>query len=294
MTALGLEEHFVHGRQGLTKDAKTKRLPVVPPEQIRNGTVPGGRNETRMDSVVWTAELDAIVHEGYSRGWSGAREAINKIQSLRPKWRSHNVWDRATQLGFDHNYVQERPPWSAGDDEVLRDFAREQSVKTLARWLHRSEAAVRGRFAKLGESARVQDNYTQEELARDLRVSPKTVRRWEAAGLLERRDGRITHESLQEFCRNHASEINHDLLDKEMQGWLRDYAGFVPADKQLEKGRGALKHLQKVGVCPRCGRRTRGNAHARHLTACARKAGVKKPVPAQGFDGKSANRPLVL
>lgn len=36
------------------------------------------------------------------------------------------------------------------------------------------------------------------------------------------------------------------------------------------------------------------NAHARHLKACARKAGVKKPVPAQGFDGKSANRPLVL
>jgi len=270
----------VDGRQGSSKDVSTKGFPVVPLEQIPDGMVPGRKNETRRDSVVWTAKLDAIIREGYSRGWSGALEAINKIQSLRPKWRSHNVWDRATQLGFDHKYVRERPPWSAADDEVLRDFAREQSVKTIARWLHRSVAAVRGRFAKLGESARVQDNYTQKELARDLRLSPKTVRRWEAAGLLERRDGRITHESLREFCRNHASEINHDLLDKEMQDWLRDYAGFVPAEKQSQKGGGALKHLQKVGVCPRCSRRTRGNAHARHVKACARKGGVKKPVTA--------------
>ena len=277
-------------RQELRKNVRTQRLPVVAPEQIRDGMVPGEKNETRRDSVMWTAELDAIVREGYSRGWAGAKEAINKVQSLRPKWRSHNVWDRARQLGFDSNYVQERPPWSAADDDVLRDFAREQSVRTIARWLHRSEAAVRGRFAKLGESARVQDNYTQKELARDLRVSPKTVRRWEAVGLLERRDGRITHESLQEFCRHHASEINHELLDKEMQGWLRDYAGFVPADKLLQKGRAALKHLQKVGVCPQCGRRTRGNAHARHLKACARKVEVKKPVAAQGSDGRSVHR----
>ena len=153
------------------------------------------------DPVVWNSELDAILREGYARGWSGAREAVDKIQKLRPKWRSHIIWDRAKQLGFQQEYVLERPPWSAADDAALMDFAQEQSVATIARWLHRSAWAVRKRFAVLGESARVRDNYTQLDLARDLRVSPKMVRHWEAAGVLQRRDGRITHESLKQLFR---------------------------------------------------------------------------------------------
>jgi len=231
---------------------------------------------------VWTPKLDAIIREGYARGWSGAREAINKIQSLHPKWRSHNIWERAKELGFDQRYVEERPPWSGADDALLLDFAQEQSVKTIARLLHRSERTVRWRFAKLGESCRVQDNYSQEDLARDLRVSPRTVRRWEAAGFLERRDGRITHESLEEFCRKHASEINYDVLDSEMQRWLRDCVGFVPAQKQPKNGNGQLKHLQRFGVCPWCSRKTRGNAHRRHVEACARKNGSNKGFQASG------------
>ena len=229
--------------------------------------------DSKRDPVVWSPELDAIIREGYARGCSGAREAINKIQRLHPKWRSHNIWGRAKELGFDQKYVQERPPWSAADDALLLDFAQEQSVKTIARLLHRSGATVRWRFAELGASSRVRDNYTQEELARDLRVSPKTVRRWEAAGFLERRDGRITHESLEEFCRKHASEINCDALDREMQCWLKDCAGFLPAQKQPKNGGGNLKHLQNIGVCPWCSRKTRGNAHGRHVKVCARKNG---------------------
>ena len=96
--------------------------------------------------VVWTPELDAILREGYARGWAGAREAIDKIQRLRPKWRSHIIWERATQLGFQKEYVLERPPWSAADDAALMDFAQEQSVETIACWLHRTARAVRQRF----------------------------------------------------------------------------------------------------------------------------------------------------
>ena len=84
---------------------------------------------------MWTPKLDAIIREGYARGWSGAWEAINKIQSLHPKWRSHNIWERAKELGFDQRYVQKRPPWSDADDALLRDFAQEFSVKAIARLL---------------------------------------------------------------------------------------------------------------------------------------------------------------
>ena len=237
-------------------------------------------SDSKRDPVVWTPELDAIIREVYSRGWSGAREAINEIQRLHPKWRSRCIWERAKKLGFDQKYVQERPPWSAADEALLRDFAQELSVKAIARLLHRSERSVRWRFAKLGESCKVLDEYSQQELARDLRVSPKTVRRWEEAGFLERHDGRITHESLEQFCRKHASEIHYDALDREMQRWLRDDAGFVPTQKQPKNGNGILRHLQKVGVCTWCGRKTRGNAHGRHVEACARKNGSNKGLQA--------------
>ncbi len=282
---------FLEIGQGLGKQARSDRPPVTPSEQIGGEVADGRKNEARKDPVVWTSKLDAVIRDGYSRGWSGAREVINKIQTLHPKWRSHNIWERAKELGFDQWYVQERPPWSAADDALLLDFAQEQSARVIARLLHRSERSVRWRFAKLGESCKVQDNYSQEDLARDLRVSPKTVRRWEEAGFLERREGRITHESLEEFCRKHASEINYDTLDREMQRWLREDAGFVPAQKQPKNGNGTLKHLHKVGVCAWSGRETRGNAHGRHVEACARKNGSSKGVEGSGSQTAVARSP---
>jgi DNA-binding transcriptional regulator YiaG len=248
----------------------------------------------KRDLVDWTPELDAILREGYARGWDGAREAINKIQTLHPKWRSYIIWKRAKELGLNQKNVQERPPWSDADDALLRDFAQELSVKAIGRLLHRSERSVRWRFARLGESCKVRDNYSQEELARDLRVSPKTVRRWEEAGYLERRDGRITHESLEEFCRKHASEINYAALDREMQRWLREDVGFVPAQTQPKNGNGILRHLEKIGVCTWCGRKTRGNAHGRHVEACARKNGSKKGAQASGSQTAVAFSPVVI
>jgi len=250
---------------GFTKGTSADCLLLDPEPEIE---VDAGETRDLGREVVWPPELDAILREGYARGWSGARDAIDKIQRMRPKWRSHIIWGRAKRLGFQKEYVLERPPWSAADEAALMDFAQEQSVATIARWLHRSAWAVRKRFAVLGESARVRDNYTQLDLARDLRVSPKTVRHWEAAGVLQRRDGRITHESLKQLFRTLGSEINYDALDKEMQRWLKDCVGFVPTDARLTRDERIRKHLQKVGVCPRCGRKTRGNAHGRHIKAC--------------------------
>jgi transcriptional regulator with XRE-family HTH domain len=278
--------------EGFTNGTRADCLLLDRAEQIGSEAAIGENQGVRKD-VVWTPELDAILREGYARGWSGAREAVNRIQRLRPKWWSHIIWDRAKQLGFKKTYVCERPPWSAADDAALMDFAQEQSVKTIASWLHRTESAARKRFSVLGESARVRDNYTQLELARDLRVSPKTVRRWEAAGVLQRRDGRITHESLKDFCKSRGSGINYDALDKEMQRWLKDSVGFVPASACLTRDERIRKHLQKVGVCPRCGRRTRGNAHGQHVKACARKTSAKKAGQAQHDGVETANGSLI-
>ena len=59
------------------------------------------------------------------------------------------------------------------------------------------------------------------ELARDLRVSPKMVRHWEAAGVLQRRAGRITHESLELFLRKCGSEINSMLSMRKCSSGLK-------------------------------------------------------------------------
>ena len=82
-----------------TKGTSADCLLLDPAEEIGIELDPG-ENQDGPDGVVWTPELDAIVREGYARGWSGAREAINRIQSLHPKWFSHLIWDRAEQLGF--------------------------------------------------------------------------------------------------------------------------------------------------------------------------------------------------
>ena len=124
---------------GFTKGTSADCLLLDPAEEI-GIEVDAGENQDGQEGVVWTPELDAIVREGYARGWSGAREAINRIQSLHPKWRSHLIWDRATRLGFQKEYVLERPPWSAADDAALMDFAQEQSVRN-----HRLLAAPHGK-----------------------------------------------------------------------------------------------------------------------------------------------------
>jgi hypothetical protein len=282
-----LGKYFV---AAFTNVANAECVILEPADELR---VVVAERQNAGKEVVWTPDLDAILCTGYARGWAGAREAINRIQKLRPKWRSYSIWGRAEQLGFQKDYVLGRPPWSAADDAALMDFAQEQSIETIAGWLHRPAKAVRKRFSILRESARVRDNYTQLELARDLRVSPKTVRRWESTGVLQRKAGRITHESLEVFLRKCGSEINYDALDQEMQQWLRDCAGFVPVRAQRSTGGATLKHLEKVGVCPWCGRKTRGNAHGRHVKSCAMKVVTKKTRDTQQDRNAAAGRSLL-
>src|ERR1039458_3817659 len=63
-------------------DSSSSRFRVdgCQPSSTRGATV---ATKATRDPEVWNSELDAILREGYARGWEGAREAIDRIQKLR-------------------------------------------------------------------------------------------------------------------------------------------------------------------------------------------------------------------
>ena len=89
------------------------------------------------------------------------------------------------------------------------------------------------------------------------------------------------------------SKINYDALEPEIQEWLREYAGYVPRREQGTTNARALKHLDEIRICPRCGRATRGNAHWRHVKSCTSKAMAKKIDKTQNAGGVTAVCSLV-
>lgn len=71
--------------------------------------------------------------------------------------------------------------------------------------------------------------FKTKDLANDLQVSIRRVRRWRAKGYLECVSGRITEDSFERFCRNHPDKIPYRQLSRETQRWL-DSFGYQTDD----------------------------------------------------------------
>src|SRR5438093_1054623 len=106
-------------------------------------------------------------------------------------------------------------------------------------------------------------------LVKEKEIRPKRAGGWYLYLLLGDRTGEIEAKAWEK-----PQEVA-GLLDRDDIVKVRDCAGFVAVQAQSAKENGVRRHLQRVGVCPWCGRRTRGNAHGRHVRACARKAGPR-------------------
>lgn len=63
---------------------------------------------------------------------------------------------------------------------------------------------------------------TQQRLAAILGVSIQTVRSWVNEGILRPKSGRVSTESLDEYCREHYRELNQELMTAEEKDWLRN------------------------------------------------------------------------
>ena len=108
------------------------------------------------------------------------------------------------------------------------------------------------------------------EIAKSLSVSPVTVEKLIARGVLKLYDPRITESSLRNFCRQYGSVINSGFLSRETRDWLQGSMDFVPSAGESAARRFVplRKHAQIIRRCRKCGRDIRGNAFYRHVSKC--------------------------
>ncbi len=124
--------------------------------------------------------------------------------------------------------------WTADEIEELLNLSSTQTIRTIARKLGRTEKSVRRKLEQLGRTQELLTGFKTKDLARDLQVSVRQVRRWRARGYLDCVAGRITEDSFEKFCRNHPEKIPYRKLSREMQLWL-DGFGY-PAGQGLRVG----------------------------------------------------------
>lgn len=165
-------------------------------------------NGARAPNSIWSAEDDQILSRGYEEGCSGKQKAIRELLKRHPDWRPHVIWKRAAKLHLIRKLSKRwqdrsRSAWSEHDNQLLLNLAGYKTPRTIARMLHRSEAAVRYHLMLLGKSSRVHlEGFSRQGLATDLHLGKKTVQRLIVEGLLEVRDPRITRDSLDRLCKS--------------------------------------------------------------------------------------------
>ena len=184
--------------------------------------------------TVWSPEDDQILRKGYGEGWNGKRAAVRELLRRHPGWRPHSIWGRAARLGLvekDPKKVRQRSrqPWTEDDDRILLIMAGYKTAEFIAKALRRSENAVRYRLAILGKSSRVHlEGYARRTLAQQLHLGSRTIQRLIVQGLLDVRDPRITHKSLEQARKTGRVTVSLHGQQPEAQD-----SGIVPSEEKL-------------------------------------------------------------
>ncbi len=178
------------------------------------------RTRPPYDGHEWTEVEDGILLNEYGKGRQGAHEATAKILALHPDWTHDAIAWRAHALGITNHRAGPTRRWDQMLDEALRELA-DCTLETFARRLGRTPKAILGRIRRLGFDAGFFGGHKSKDLVRYLNVSEAQVKSWVHAGWLTRKRGRITDESLAQFCRDHSALIPFDSLTVEAQIWIR-------------------------------------------------------------------------
>jgi hypothetical protein len=178
------------------------------------------RTRPPYDAHEWTEVEDDILRAEYGKGRDGAHSATRKILTLHPDWSHDAVAWRAQALGVTNRREAPNRRWDQKLDEALRELA-DCTLDTIARRLGRSPKAILARVRRLGFDATFFGGQKSKDLVRYLNVSEGQVKSWVRLGWLRRRNGRITDDSLAQFCREHSELIPFESLSVEAQNWIR-------------------------------------------------------------------------
>ena len=191
----------------------------------------------------WTTEEDEILLNQYGSSRAASRKAIEHILRLHPDWSRDAVVWRARVLGLTQHRATAPQRWSSAQDHYLLSLMGCQ-LETIARRLNRSKKSVLARLRRLGWSADFFGGFKTKDLVLDLRVSEAVVEEWVRSGWLERKNGRITEESLRWLCRHHSEEIPFQSLTPEAQNWLTLSMGYGRGDTVRRGGRTKKSDLE--------------------------------------------------
>ena len=212
---------------------------------------------------LWNPKLDNLLKTG-AVAPSKLQRAIQQIQRDNPHVDLKRILKRTAEL----NLLNWKIPWSDADKAYLLDCAREFSVADIAKRLRRTPGAVYVLLSRSKTTGRRADGYTQTELARDLHVSKRKVRRWIQLGWLIPYQGRIKDRSLQRFLGEHGDEIDASKLECDLKFWLESLGLRNSGNTRSSVRFRERKQSYKLHTCTHCGRRIYGNAIWQHLKAC--------------------------
>lgn len=169
----------------------------------------------------WTEDEKAIVRRDYAFN----RASIEDI-AARLGVTANAVKGKVNELGLAKATDYRKRPWSADEDEQLRDLITRKRPRTIAIIMGRSLNAVVVRSKRIGCSRRARDGYyTKKDLTAVFGVDHKWVQRRMDEGRLcakphdvdPRRSGggfwRITEASVRRFVQTYPEELNGRNVD---------------------------------------------------------------------------------
>jgi hypothetical protein len=95
-------------------------------------------------------------------------------------------------------------------------------MESIEKRMKRPITSIRSRLAELKRGAEFFGGFKTKDLTEMLHLDESAVRRLKRNGMLTRRRGRITEDSLKALCREHPEEIPFETLDEGTQQRLID------------------------------------------------------------------------
>lgn len=125
------------------------------------------------------------------------------------------ILSRAEVLGL--SFCAKRS-WTEAELESLQENLGTLSKSQIARRLGRTYYSVKAQVARMGLSARVSADYSQQDVEQLLGVGRKRVCQWIRNGWLRLRGEKITERSLEKFLRLHPEEYQLSRVD---EAWFK-------------------------------------------------------------------------